>query len=156
MPSVGDVAPDFSAQTTDGQSFRLSGMRGRYVVLYFYPRAFTTGCTIETKRFRDSYPELSALNAQVVGVSTDALDEQCRFAKEHALQFPLIGDADHRISAQYGAHRSLFNRNRRLTFVIDPEGVIRGKFHHELQFSRHIDDVLSLLKNATRVADAAG
>src|SRR5690348_9910073 len=115
MLKVGQKAPDFAAEATDGRTLRLSELRGRPVVLYFFPRAFTLGCTMETKRFRDAHGDLEALGAEVVGISTDELEKQCKFAETHGAKFPLIGDADHAISEAYGAYSSLFSHDRRVT-----------------------------------------
>jgi thioredoxin-dependent peroxiredoxin len=152
MLRVGDRAPDFRAETTAGNPVRLSELHGRYVVIYFFPRAFTSGCTLQTQRFRDNYPEIRALGAEVIGVSTDGFDKQCRFAKAEGVSFPLIGDDSQTISRAYGALRSILGFDRRITFVIDGEGVVRAVFHHEFQILKHLDDVLGFLRDASRAA----
>jgi thioredoxin-dependent peroxiredoxin len=146
MPGVGDLAPDFTARSTDGSTLTLSELRGRYVVLYFFPKAFTPGCTRETVRFRDAHADIAALGGSVVGVSVDDHETQCDFAAATRAPFPMIGDTNHAISRLYGVVRPFLKLDRRVTFVIDPQGVIRGVFEHEFQISRHLDGVLHLLE----------
>src|SRR5882724_5963677 len=109
MLKVGDSAPDFRVLATDGRTLELSQLRGRPVVLYFFPRAFTLGCTLETKRFRDKYDEIRGLGAEVIGISTDPIETQCRFAETYATGFPMIGDADQSISRAYDVVRPSSN-----------------------------------------------
>jgi peroxiredoxin len=141
MLSVGDRAPDFSARTTDGQTLSLSQLRGRPVVIYFYPRAFTPGCTAETRRFRDNYDDLLRFGAEVIGISTDDHERQCKFAQAEKVKFPLIGDKKSEIQALFDVKRPILSSNRRVTYVIDEEGMIAAVFHHEFQVLRHMDDV---------------
>jgi thioredoxin-dependent peroxiredoxin len=145
MLSVGDKAPDFTARTTDGQLLRLSSLRGRPVVLYFYPRAFTPGCTLETRRFRDNYDDLKALGAEIVGVSTDDFERQCRFAEAEQVKFPLIADQKNEVSNLYGVVRPVLSLNKRVTYVLDEAGTVAAVFHHEFQILRHFDDVWQFL-----------
>jgi len=152
MLKIGDLAPDFVAQASDGRELRLSELRGRPVVLYFYPKAFTAGCTVETIGFRDSYEDLKKLGAEVVGVSTDAHDTQCRFAGKHGVSFPLVGDPDKSISKSYGVLRSIPSLDRRVTFLIDEEGVIEAVFKHEILVTRHLSDVRRLLESRKKKA----
>ena len=153
MIDVGEPAPSFRARTTSGDEVALEDFRGRYLVLYFYPRAFTPGCTREAQRFRDNYPELRELGAEVLGVSVDDHSTQCAFAERLAVTFPLVGDDDHRISQAYGVRRGLLPFDKRVTFVVDPSGQVVARFHHEFQIHRHLDDVLRFLKQQPR-ADA--
>jgi peroxiredoxin Q/BCP len=146
MLKAGERAPDFTARATDGNTLRLSALRGRWVVLYFYPKAFTPGCTTETRLFRDNQRELSALGAQVVGVSLDNFETQCRFAGAESVTFPLVADEDKRISREYGVIWPLLSLDKRVTFVIDPEGMVRAVFRHEFQVVKHLDDVAGFLK----------
>jgi len=147
MIAVGQPAPDFTARTTDGRTLTLSSLRGRAVVLYFYPRAFTPGCTTETLLFRDNHEELRALGAEVIGISVDDLETQCRFAGTHGVTFPLVGDRDRSISRAYGVLWPIFPVDKRVTFVVDEAGIVRATFRHELQVSRHLDDVVRFLRN---------
>jgi thioredoxin-dependent peroxiredoxin len=147
MIQVGDIAPDFTGQASDGSTFKLSQRRGKLVVLYFYPKSFTPGCTLETKNFRDHYDEVRELGAEVVGVSCDNVETQCDFAGRHGVKFPLVGDADRGISRSYGVLWPLLNRDKRVTLIIDEQGRVAAIFRHELQVRRHLEDVLEFLKN---------
>lgn len=146
MLKVGDQAPDFTAQSTSGQTISLRALRGRTVVLYFFPKAFTMGCTIETRQFRDNYDELNRFGAEVIGVSADRFETQCRFAGDNQLRFPLVSDEDKQICDAFGVLWPLIKIPQRITFVIDEEGVIQAVFHHEVQISRHLDNVLHFLQ----------
>src|SRR6201996_8582184 len=115
MLQIGDSAPDFSAQTTNGETVSLGALRGRPVVLYFFPKAFTMGCTVETRQFRDNYDELRRLGAEVIGISVDKFDQQCRFASDNKLPFPLVGDEDKRICESYGVLWPLIRLPQRIT-----------------------------------------
>jgi peroxiredoxin Q/BCP len=143
---VGAQAPDFTAEASTGQRLSLGELRGRYVVLYFYPKAFTPGCTLETRLFRDNYDEIRALGAEVVGVSVDDLATQCRFAAAQSVRFPLLSDPDLTIAGAYGVRWPLVPLDKRVTFVLDKNGVIRAVFRHEFQISRHLDDVVRFLR----------
>jgi peroxiredoxin Q/BCP len=148
MISVGDRAPNFTARTTDGRTLTLSDLRGRPVVIYFFPHAFTPGCTAETRRFRDNYDELQGFGAEVIGISTDDHEKQCRFANAEKVKFPLIGDTGAEIQALFGVKRPILKSNRRVTYVIDEEGMVAAMFHHEFQVLRHMDDVRQFFENA--------
>jgi thioredoxin-dependent peroxiredoxin len=141
MIPVGEPAPDFSARTTDGQMLTLSQLRGRPVVIYFFPHAFTPGCTAETRRFRDNYDDLRRYGVEVIGISTDDHEKQCKFAQAEKVKFPLIGDKNAEIQALYGVKRPILKSNRRVTYIVDEEGLIAAMFHHEFQVLRHMDDV---------------
>jgi peroxiredoxin Q/BCP len=146
MIQVGEPAPDFTARATDGRTLHLAELRGRPVVLYFFPKAFTPGCTAETRAFRDNYPELRALGAEVIGVSIDDLDTQCRFAGAQQVTFPMVGDRDRSISRAYGVLWPIVPVDKRVTFVIDEAGLVAAVFRHELQVLRHLDDVFHFLR----------
>jgi peroxiredoxin Q/BCP len=146
MLKVGDKAPEFSAKTTDGRTLRLSELRGRPVVLFFFPRAFTIGCTLETKRFEEKYDEIRELGAELFGISTDPIETQCRFAEHHKARFPMIGDSDRAISEAYRVLRSFLASDKRVTYVIDEQGIVAAVFHHELQVRRHVSDVIGWLR----------
>jgi peroxiredoxin Q/BCP len=150
MLSIGDRAPDFSARTTDGQMLTLSQLRGRPVVIYFFPHAFTPGCTAETRRFRDNYDDLRRFGAEVIGISTDDHEKQCKFAQAEKVKFPLIGDKSAEIQTLFGVKRPILKSNRRVTYIIDEEGVIVAKFHHEFQVLRHMDDVRQFFEKRSR------
>jgi thioredoxin-dependent peroxiredoxin len=143
---VGVAAPDFEAQASDGRTLRLSELRGKAVVLYFYPKSFTPICTVETRRFRDSYPDLVALGAEVVGVSADDLAVQCEFGRQQQVNFPLLADTGGRIATAYGVLWPVISRARRVTFVIDEKGIVELATWHEFQVSKHLDEVLNHLR----------
>jgi peroxiredoxin len=139
----GDIAPEIDAVASNGERFRLSGQATKLcTVVYFFPKAFTPGCTAETKRFRDNYAELSLAGAAIVGISTDDHETQCSFADSLAAPFPMIGDVDKSISNAYGVLWPLIGRPRRITFVINPLRTIEAVFEHEIQIAKHRDDVL--------------
>jgi peroxiredoxin len=146
MVKVGDPAPSFTARSTSGETVSLASLTGRPVVIYFFPKAFTMGCTVETRQFRDNYDELRRLGAEVIGISVDKFDQQCRFASDNKLPFPLVGDEDKRICESYGVLWPLIRLPQRITFIIDEQGIVRAVFHHEVQISRHLDDVLHFLE----------
>ncbi|MEY4577714.1 MAG: hypothetical protein RL701_2417 [Pseudomonadota bacterium] len=141
-------APSFSAPATNGKTIGLDDYRGRHLVLYFYPASFTNGCTRETVRFRDAAAELAELGADIVGVSPDPLETQCKFASHYQTTFPILADTDRAVASAFHALYPLISRVKRMTFVIDPEGNIAARFHHEVLFEKHIDDVLAYLKSA--------
>jgi thioredoxin-dependent peroxiredoxin len=152
---VGAVAPEFEAESSDGRTLRLSQLRGKAVVLYFYPKSFTPVCTIETRRFRDAYADLKALGAEVVGVSADGIGVQCEFGRSEQVTFPLLADTQGTIAAAYGVLWPVITRARRVTFVIDEEGIVELATWHELQVSKHLDEVLRHLRKRRPVAPRA-
>ncbi len=123
MVGIGDAAPDFQAPTQDGTSFRLSSLKGAPVVLYFYPKADTPGCTIEAKGFRDVYGEFQSKKVHVIGVSTDDCPDQKAFQSKYGLPFPLIADHDQKVAAAYGV-LGPHGTARRVTFLIDRGGQV--------------------------------
>ena len=125
---------------------RLDDHRGRWPVLFFYPKAFTPGCTRETRGFRDEQETIEALGAVVYGVSVDDLSVQCDFARANHVGFPLLADADQSMSKAYGVTRGFLPFNKRVTFVIDGEGVVRARFAHEMQVMRHVTAVIAFLQ----------
>jgi peroxiredoxin Q/BCP len=128
--AAGDSAPDFTLPDQEGASLTLSDLRGETVVLYFYPRADTPGCTTQACGIRDRRADYEAAGARVVGVSPDEVEAVARFAGKHSLDFTLLADADHAVADAYGTWVEKTNYGKtywgvqRATFVIDPEGVI--------------------------------
>jgi peroxiredoxin Q/BCP len=147
---VGAVAPNFEAESSDGVTVRLSDYGGKALVLYFFPKAFTPICTLETRRFRDSHAELTALGAEVVGVSADSASVQCDFGRRQRVNFPLLADPDRRIANAYGVLWPLLARARRVTFVLGESGVIELVAWHEVQVSKHLDEVFLHLRKRAR------
>lgn len=150
MLAVGAVAPDFQAQSSDGRTVRLSDFRGKAVVLYFFPKAFTPLCSAETRRFRDNHGDIAELGAEVVGVSSDELGVQCEFGRRQQVNFPLLADSDRQIANAYGVLWPMFGRARRITFVIGEQGTIELVCWHEFQVSKHLDEVLLHLQKRAR------
>lgn len=126
LPKVGDVAPLFEGQDQNGQTFKLENLLhdGKYVLLYFYPKDFTGGCTKEACGFRDRMGELQTNNVAVVGVSHDSADSHKRFAAEYKLNFTLVADPDGKIIAAYDAKMPVMNMSRRVSFLIGLDGKI--------------------------------
>ncbi len=154
MISVGAPLPDFELRATDGTLVSPKALRGRIVVIYFFPKAFTPGCTRETKAFRDEYPALVKAGAEIVGVSTDTWVQQCKFAEWAGVTFPMIADEAGALGRRFGVLWPLVGVPRRVTFVADPEGVIRHVFHHEIRVDAHVVDVLRAVESMR--ASAAG
>jgi peroxiredoxin len=141
MLKVGDPLPEFEARTTEGCPIRTAALRGKPAVLFFFPKAFTPGCVRETKSFRDEYPSLARRGVRIVGVSTDPLDAQCRFAEWAGVPFPLVADTERCMSKLFGVLWPLVGVAKRVTFVADAESIIRHVFHHELRVDCHVRDV---------------
>lgn len=133
-PREGAKAPDFTTVAHDGSTVRLSSFKGRTVVLYFYPKDDTPGCTVEACGFRDTHERFQRLKAVVLGVSPDSVRSHVAFRKKHGLPFTLLADEDHAVAERYGAWRekSMYGRSfmgiARSTFVIDPSGRIARAF----------------------------
>jgi peroxiredoxin Q/BCP len=127
---IGDKAPEFTAETDQGETISLAGLRGKKVVLYFYPRDNTAGCTIQACSFRDSYTDFTAKDAVVLGVSPDNARSHQKFREKHSLPFPLLLDMDHSIANAYGVwgERKFMGKAymgiQRSHFVIDEDGVL--------------------------------
>jgi thioredoxin-dependent peroxiredoxin len=146
--SVGDRAPEFTAVLSTGETVSLSDFAGKQtLVLFFYPRDETAGCIAEVCSYRDNYGEIRRLGGAILGVSFDRPDSHDRFITHYHLPFPLIADTGRTLSRQYGAIRweGPWPRMKRVTYVIDRDGIVRGVFRHELRIGRHTADVLALL-----------
>src|SRR3954470_4155187 len=141
--TAGDIAPEIDALASDGKHFRLSAQSTKLcTVVYFFPKAFTPGCTKEAQRFRDNFPELELAGASIVGISTDDHAQQCSFADSLRAPFPMIGDADRAISTAYGVLWPVISLAKRVTFVVNALRTIDAVFQHEVQIAKHRDDVL--------------
>ncbi|MGP8073288.1 MAG: peroxiredoxin [Thermoplasmata archaeon] len=137
MVAVGEPAPKFHAPTQDGTPFSSDSLRGKRVVLYFYPKADTPGCTIEAKGFRDELPQYHAKGVEVVGVSIDDCPAQKAFATKYGLNFTLLADAKKEVGAAFGVLRG-GGSARRVTFLIEKDGKVA-----EIVDSSSVDDHLS-------------
>ncbi|HWA12360.1 MAG TPA: peroxiredoxin [Burkholderiales bacterium] len=149
---VGLKVPDFEAASTGRTTFRLSAARGRPVVLYFYPRDDTPGCTLEGQQFRDLHPEFTRLGAQVCGVSRDSLKSHERFCEKMAFPFPLLSDPDEKLCAMFGVMKmkNMYGRQvrgiERSTFVIDRDGVVRREWRG-VKVPGHAQEVLEFVRS---------
>ncbi len=146
MLQAGDAAPDFVLKDADGHDVRLSSLSGHPIVLYFYPRDNTPGCTIQAKRFRDRMADLTEFGAVVVGVSLDSPEDHCDFRDKHDIPFLLLSDPDGHVHDLYEAWRtSLVGRThwavRRCTFLIDEDGVI-ARVYKSVNVLRHASQVV--------------
>ncbi|HEY0666424.1 MAG TPA: peroxiredoxin [Gallionella sp.] len=150
LPQVGKPAPDFDLPDQQGKRHRLVDYRGRWLVLYFYPKDDTPGCTREACAFRDDLNQLTQLGAQVVGVSVDDSESHAAFAKKYNLPFPLLADKTTETAARYGAlmNWGIVKVARRYTFLIDPQGNI-GKVYLTVETSRHSKEIIEDLKKLT-------
>ena len=150
VPQVGEAAPDFNLPDQNGQMRTLKEFSGKWLVLYFYPKNDTPGCTQEACAFRDDLHQISDLGAQVVGVSVDDSDSHAAFAKKYHLPFPLLADSKGAVAASYGALMNLgfMKFARRYTFLIDPQGNI-GKVYLSVETSRHSKEIIEDLQKST-------
>ena len=140
-------APDFDATLDTGEEFRLSQLRGeKNVVIYFYPRDFSSGCTAQACSFRDNYSEIRDYDAVIIGVSGDSAESHRDFKETHSLPFPIISDPDGRLRDLYGVRSAIPLLRPRVTYVIDKQGVIQAAFRHDLAIGRHLSDTLSALE----------
>ena len=151
MLQAGQPAPDFTLADADGNTVRLSDLRGRTVVLYFYPKDMTPGCTQEACDFRDRFAALQAAGAVLLGISPDTEASHRKFAAKHALPFPLLADAGAQVAAAYGVwvEKSLYGKKymgvERTTFLIDPDGTLARSWP-KVKGAGHGDEVLAAVQ----------
>ncbi|MDQ2813526.1 MAG: peroxiredoxin [Actinomycetota bacterium] len=144
---VGDKAPDFTLPSQSGDQVRLSDRLGeRVVVLYFYPKDNTSGCTAEACAFRDSHEIFTDAGAEVIGVSSDSADKHAAFAGRHNLPFTLLSDRGGRVRKSYGVPSVLGVVPGRVTYVIDRTGTVRHVFNSMTNISQHVNDALETVK----------
>jgi peroxiredoxin Q/BCP len=146
MPTVGQIAPTFTLPSQDGSEISLDSFKGKWVVLYFYPKDMTQGCTIEAHNFQRDQDKFTADNAVIVGVSVDTPDSHKQFCTKENLTFRLLADPEHKVVDQYGSlmvwnEHTLAARN---TFLIDPHGKI-AKVWTKVDPSHHSEEVLTAL-----------
>ncbi|MFX1490855.1 MAG: peroxiredoxin [Promethearchaeota archaeon] len=146
MPEVGQAAPDFIGITDENTKLQLNSLKGKIVILYFYPRAYTPGCTKEACSFRDNMIRLVGMGVKVVGVSTDSVKRQAGFKDKHGLEFPLIADADKKIVKLYGVQQAMVGTAKRVTFLIDRDGVIRHIWS-KVQVAGHVDEIIEKIED---------
>ena len=144
-------APEFSLKDQNGQVHKLSDYKGKYVLLYFYPKDLTPGCTIEAKKFRDKVSELESLNIKVLGVSHDDVNLHKKFADKCSLNFPLLADTEKELTTAYGVlkEKSMFGKTftgiSRESFLIDKDGIVI-KHYAKVKPSEHADEVIEDVK----------
>ena len=149
--TVGKPAPDFTLPTDGGGKISLKGLRGKNVVIYFYPKDDTTGCTAEACSFRDQLPKFGKLNATVIGISRDSVAKHDKFKAKYELPFTLASDDKGAVTERYGVwvEKSLYGRKymgiERATFLIDDKGVVRQEWR-KVKVAGHVDDVLKAVK----------
>ena len=150
MLKVGDNAPDFKLQSDSGETISLSGLRGKQVILYFYPKDNTPGCTTEACEFRDRLPEIQSEGAVVLGVSPDSIKSHEKFRDKYQLTFPLLSDPDHAVAEAYKAwdEKKMYGKTYegilRTTFLIDGKGKVQQIFE-KVKAKGHGDQVLEAL-----------
>lgn len=145
--AVGDVAPDFSLHDQHGRAVTLSELlRERCVVLYFYPKDDTPGCTVEACSFRDHYTVFADAGAEVVGISSDVVGDHKAFADKYRLPFKLLADVGGNVRASYGVKKTLGLLAGRVTFIIDRSGVVRHVFSSQLRPKQHVAEALQIVR----------
>lgn len=150
---AGKAAPAFSLEASNGKTVKLADLAGKWVVLYFYPKDDTPGCTREACSFRDNYKRLEALGAVVLGVSGDDLKSHDKFVHKYDLPFLLLSDPDHAVATKYGVwkEKNMYGRKvmgiERSTFLIDPEGRI-VRVWRKVKVEGHVDEILDELRAA--------
>jgi thioredoxin-dependent peroxiredoxin len=151
---AGEMAPAFTLTADDGTKVRLSDLKGQRVVVYFYPRDDTPGCTREACAFRDQSAALKKLGVKVLGISTDSIESHGKFRDKFKLNFPLLSDPDHAVAEKYGAWRekNMYGKKsmgiQRSTFVIDAEGKV-AKVWKAVKVDGHDEQVIAALKGLT-------
>jgi peroxiredoxin Q/BCP len=146
VPAVGTAAPDFSLPSQDSPEVSLKDFRGKWVVLYFYPKDMTTGCTIEAHNFQRDQPEYTKKDAVVLGVSVDSVDSHKQFCTKESLNFKLLSDSSHQVAKAYGSvmNFGVTEVAARNTFIIDPQGKI-VKNYTGVNPNKHSEEVLAAL-----------
>lgn len=144
IPQAGNPAPAFALPDQSGREWSLESLRGKWVVLYFYPKNDTPGCTEEACAFRDDLAKLTALGAQIIGVSIDSSASNEAFAKKYSLPFPLLADQDGAVAKRYGAYADwmVLRFAKRYTFLIDPQGKI-AKTYLKVDTSKHSAEIIA-------------
>jgi peroxiredoxin Q/BCP len=146
LPAVGAAAPGFNLTTNEGKQVNLNDFKGKWVVLYFYPKDFTQGCTIEARNFQRDIAKYEAVNAVILGVSVDNADSHKEFCAKEGLNFKLLADTDAKVSEQYGSVMEYNGAklSARNTFIIDPQGKV-VKVFEKVKVAAHSEEVLAAL-----------
>ncbi len=149
--AAGDAAPDFTLPDQHGQPCSLSEvLKQRCVVLYFYPKDDTPGCTVEACSFRDQYAVFTEAGAEVLGVSSDDVGDHKAFADKYRLPFRLLADRGGRVRASYGVRKTLGLLDGRVTFIVDRGGVVRHVFSSQIRPKKHIEEALAIVQALAR------
>lgn len=147
MPiDIGSRAPDFELPDQNEKPCSLSTFAGKYLVLYFYPKDFTPGCTAESCAFRDTYEAFVKLDCHVVGISNDSPESHRRFIEEYRLPFTLLSDHDSQVRKLYEVKSTLGLIPGRATYLIDPDGVIQNYYASQVKATNHVTETLAALK----------
>lgn len=160
IPQVGNQAPDFQLADHSGRTVSLSQLAGKNVVLYFYPKDDTPGCTVEACNFRDEHSALEKAGAVVLGVSPDDTKSHQKFATKFSLPFPLLSDTGHKVAEAYGAWGEKSNYGRkfmgiiRSTFLIDPQGKVKHVWP-KVKVKDHVNEVLAALTGGGSASESA-
>ena len=145
---VGDRVPDFSLPSQTGTTVNISDLIGKkFLVIYFYPKDDTPGCTAESCAFRDSYEVFTDAGAEVIGISADSPQSHQQFAQKYNLPFTLLSDSDNRVRKLFGVPSTLFVLPGRVTYIIDKEGIVRHIFDSMLDFKAHVTESLNTIKS---------
>lgn len=149
---VGQAAPDFALPDQDGKARKLADWRGKWLVLYFYPKNDTPGCTTEACNFRDDWLLLQELGAEVVGISVDTSASHAAFAQKYKLPFPLLADAQGDVATRYGALSDwwIYKFAKRQTFIVDPQGRI-ARIYRSVDSDKHSTEIVADLKQLRQV-----
>jgi peroxiredoxin Q/BCP len=142
---IGDTAPDFTLPDQSGDMVSLSDFKGKIVVLYFYPKDNSPGCTTQACTFRDRYELFKEAGAEVVGISSDSSDSHKDFTLKHELPFVLLSDEKSKVRQLYNIS-SFFGLSGRVTFVIDKEGIVRHVFSSQFNPKKHVEEALKIIK----------
>ena len=144
---AGDKAPDFTLNDQDGNAVSLASFRGqKNVVVYFYPKDDTPGCTKESCAFRDQYTAFTDAGVEVLGISSDSEASHKAFAQKHRLPFKLLADRGGKVRGAFGVPATFGLLPGRVTYIIDKQGVIRHAFNSQIQATQHVDEALQVLK----------
>ncbi len=148
MVAIGEPAPDFRLLSNRGNYVSLHDFLGtKNLVVYFYPKDFTRGCTAEACSFRDSYEAFKDMGAEVIGISSDNQNSHDAFAREHSLPFVLLSDTDGSVRKAYGVKKSLGLFEGRVSFVIDKNGIVRHVFSSQVRATAHVAEAMNVLKS---------
>lgn len=151
-PAVGQPAPAFNLPDHTGKNIKLADLLGKWVIIYFYPKAMTSGCTVQACNLRDGQEAIEKYNATILGISPDTPERLAQFATKEGLNFTLLGDSDHTVAEAYGTWQLKTNYGKsymgmtRSTFIVDPQGIIR-KVWAKVDPKTHLDNIIKWLES---------